>query len=92
MNVGLFLTQSRIWEKEWSMEINPDKCEVLRIHRKKTIYLPISSVETGVRQGCILSPNIFLIVVDWVMKQATLAHIRQENWNPVDPHGPTRGP
>nr|KAG5709693.1 hypothetical protein BaRGS_027718 [Batillaria attramentaria] len=26
---------------------------------------------TGVRQGCILSPTIFLMVVDWVMRQAT---------------------
>ena len=28
-------------------------------------------VQTGVRQGCILSPTIFLLVVDWIMKQAT---------------------
>ena len=28
-------------------------------------------VKTGVRQGCMLSPMIFLLVVDWVMRQAT---------------------
>ncbi len=26
-------------------------------------------VKTGVRQGCIISPILFLIVIDWVMKQ-----------------------
>ena len=26
------------------------------------------SVQTGVRQGCLLSPIIFLMVVDWVMR------------------------
>ena len=29
-------------------------------------------VETGVRQGCILSPTIFLTVIDWVMKRVTV--------------------
>ena len=27
------------------------------------------SVETGVRQGCILSPILFLITIDWVLRQ-----------------------
>lgn len=29
------------------------------------------SVQTGVRQGCLLSPTIFLIVIDWIMRQST---------------------
>ncbi|RUS90025.1 hypothetical protein EGW08_002212 [Elysia chlorotica] len=29
------------------------------------------TVQTGVRQGCILSPTIFLMVIDWVMRQST---------------------
>ena len=28
-------------------------------------------VETGVRQGCLLSPIIFLLVVDWIMRRST---------------------
>ena len=28
-------------------------------------------VQTRVRQGCLLSPTIFLIVIDWVMWKAT---------------------
>ena len=28
-------------------------------------------VKTGVRQGCLLSPMIFLMVVDWVMRETT---------------------
>ena len=29
------------------------------------------NVETGVRQGCLLLPMIFLMVVDWIMREAT---------------------
>ena len=28
-------------------------------------------VQTGVSQGCLLSPTIFLIVIDWVVRTAT---------------------
>ena len=28
-------------------------------------------IQTGVRQGCMLSPMIFLVVVDWIMKETT---------------------
>ena len=29
------------------------------------------NIQTGVRQGCMLSPMIFLIVVDWIMREST---------------------
>jgi hypothetical protein len=28
-------------------------------------------IASGIRQGCVLSPTVFLVVVDWVMRKAT---------------------
>ena len=38
------------------------------------------SVQTGVRQGCLLSPTIFLMVVDWVMRQSTVGQRTDIQW------------
>ena len=37
-------------------------------------------VKSGVRQGCILSPILFLITIDWVMRQATSLRARGLQW------------
>lgn len=54
------------WEKEWSMEFNPDKCEVLRIHRKKKpVIFPyvlhntiLKSTENAKYLGVTISSNL----------------------------------
>ena len=46
---------------------NNAECQV--IHNGK-LTEPFT-IQTGVRQGCMLSPMIFLIVVDWIMRQTT---------------------
>ena len=38
-------------------------------------------IRTGVRQGCLLSPMIFLIVADWIMRQSTVGQRTGIQWS-----------
>ena len=38
-------------------------------------------VKSGVRQGCVISPLLFNIVTDWIMKRATSGRPRGITWN-----------
>ena len=38
-------------------------------------------IKTGVKQGCVMSGFLFLLVIDWVMKRATSEARRGIRWN-----------
>ena len=53
------------------------QCSVSLDQNKLTDWFEI---KTGVRQGCILSPILFLITIDWVMRQTTKDRRKGINW------------
>ena len=61
---------------------NAFECSVLHDGMASTPFNTIS----GVRQGCLLSPLLFLIVMDAVVKRATDGRPRGIVWNPMQPN------
>jgi hypothetical protein len=54
-----------------------------RVMHEGRVYEPLS-VQTGVRQGCILSPTMFLIVIDAVMRNVNRDRRRGIQWGLVN--------
>jgi hypothetical protein len=62
-------------------------CQVIHNPKFKEPF----TIQTGVRQGCILSQTIFLMVIDWPLGHAAVDN-REEERDPVDLHQNAGGP
>ena len=54
----------------------PSTCQVIH----KNVLTEPFNIYTGVRQGCLLSPFLILLAVNWVMKSTTETHQRGIQW------------
>ena len=59
-----------------SMFYSHFECSVI-LNNTLTEWFP---VESGVRQGCILSPILFLVTIDWIMRKTTTDKPRGIQW------------
>ena len=53
------------------------ECAVI-LNNKETDWF---EVQSGVRQGCIISPILFLVAIDWVMRKTTSDKKRGITWS-----------
>ena len=76
-----FLQHSGIPDKFISLIRNTYEnmsCRVIHAGKLKDSFM----VKTGVRQGCLLSPFLFLLAVDWIMTNTTENRQHGIQWTP----------
>ena len=59
------------------MAFEPSTCQVIH---NGSLTEPFT-ITTGVRQGCLLSPFLFLIIIDWIMHETTKDKKRGLQWS-----------
>ena len=62
------------------MAFEPSTCQVVH---NGSLTEPFT-ITTGVRQGCLLSPFLFLIVIDWIMRETTRDRKRGLQWSMME--------
>ena len=62
-----------------------EKCTFRVIHNR--VLSELFEMLTGVRQGCLLSPFLFLLFTDWIMRRTTK---KTSGCHIVDTHNPAR--
>lgn len=90
-NVPLYMNFiETLWNILWSFGIpdkmitlislfyNPFECSV-SINNKTLYWFPI---ESGIQQSCILPPLLFLVTLDWIMRNPTSDMRRGIQWTP----------
>nr|KAG5693771.1 hypothetical protein BaRGS_032455 [Batillaria attramentaria] len=73
---------SKIWEKE-ECTYKDMSCRIAHAGQLSESF----EVKTGVRQGCLLSPFLFLLVIDWIMKTTTTGRKNGIQWTLLDAAG-----
>lgn len=79
-----------LWKIMLSYGVPPEMVMLMRLFHRKfecsiivdgylSVWFPVKS---GVQQACIISPILFLVTIDWIMRKTTADRPRGIQWTP----------